>query len=56
MNCQRCDEDGVLHQYAYEATSPHACDTSGYWTPEEAVGELPRPFFISQAVNNVMQV
>ncbi|KAL2097842.1 hypothetical protein ACEWY4_007049 [Coilia grayii] len=38
VNCQRCDEDGVLHQYAHEATSPHGCDTSGYWTPEEAVG------------------
>ncbi|KAG5285551.1 hypothetical protein AALO_G00004680 [Alosa alosa] len=38
VNCQRCDEDGVLHQYAHEASSPHACDTSGYWTPEEAVG------------------
>ncbi|XP_030629408.1 pappalysin-2 [Chanos chanos] len=38
VNCQQCDEGGALHQYAYEATSPHACDNSGYWTPEEAVG------------------
>ncbi|XP_072544343.1 pappalysin-2 [Salminus brasiliensis] len=38
VNCQLCDEHGVLHQYAFEATSPHTCDTSGYWTPEEAVG------------------
>uniref|UniRef100_A0A3P8SDJ0 Pappalysin 2 n=1 Tax=Amphiprion percula TaxID=161767 RepID=A0A3P8SDJ0_AMPPE len=30
--------DGVFHQYAYEATSPRICDTSGYWTPEEAIG------------------
>uniref|UniRef100_A0A4W6BSM2 Pappalysin 2 n=1 Tax=Lates calcarifer TaxID=8187 RepID=A0A4W6BSM2_LATCA len=33
-----CEKDGVFHQYAYEATSPRICDTSGYWTPEEAVG------------------
>ncbi|XP_009296921.1 pappalysin-2 isoform X2 [Danio rerio] len=38
MNCQLCDENGALHQYAHEATSPHACDSTGYWTPEEAVG------------------
>ncbi|XP_062849988.1 pappalysin-2 [Trichomycterus rosablanca] len=38
VNCQLCDEHGVFHQYAYKATSPHSCDTSGYWTPEEAVG------------------
>ncbi|XP_028834109.1 pappalysin-2 isoform X2 [Denticeps clupeoides] len=38
VSCQSCDENGVLHQYAYEATSPHTCDSSGYWTPEEAVG------------------
>lgn len=38
INCQLCDENGALHQYAHEATSPHACDSTGYWTPEEAVG------------------
>ncbi|XP_016302321.1 pappalysin-2-like [Sinocyclocheilus anshuiensis] len=38
MSCHLCDENGALHQYAYEATSPHACDSTGYWTPEEAVG------------------
>ncbi|KAI5103983.1 pappalysin-2 isoform X1, partial [Silurus meridionalis] len=38
VNCQLCDEHGALHQYAYKATSPHSCDSSGYWTPEEAVG------------------
>uniref|UniRef100_A0A667XQM6 Pappalysin 2 n=1 Tax=Myripristis murdjan TaxID=586833 RepID=A0A667XQM6_9TELE len=31
-------KDGVFHQYAHEATSPRICDTSGYWTPEEAIG------------------
>uniref|UniRef100_A0A4W4EG09 Sushi domain-containing protein n=1 Tax=Electrophorus electricus TaxID=8005 RepID=A0A4W4EG09_ELEEL len=38
VNCQLCDVHGVLHQYASEASSPHVCDTSGYWSPEEAVG------------------
>ncbi|KTF92531.1 hypothetical protein cypCar_00036778 [Cyprinus carpio] len=38
MNCHLCDENGIFHQYAHEATSPHACDSTGYWTPEEAVG------------------
>ncbi|XP_060787136.1 pappalysin-2 isoform X1 [Neoarius graeffei] len=38
VNCQLCDEHGALHQYAHKATSPHSCDSSGYWTPEEAVG------------------
>lgn len=38
MNCHLCDENGALQQYAHEATSPHACDSTGYWTPEEAVG------------------
>ncbi|XP_051556019.1 pappalysin-2-like [Myxocyprinus asiaticus] len=38
VSCQLCDENGAFHQYAYEATSPHACDSTGYWTPEEAVG------------------
>ncbi|KAF3858509.1 hypothetical protein F7725_011710 [Dissostichus mawsoni] len=37
INCGDCEKDGVLHQYASEATSPRICDTSGYWTPEEAV-------------------
>lgn len=39
INCGDCEKDGVFHQYAYEATSPHICDTSGYWTPDEAVGQ-----------------
>ncbi|XP_034038636.1 pappalysin-2 [Thalassophryne amazonica] len=38
INCGDCEKDGVFHQYAYEASSPRICDTSGYWTPEEAVG------------------
>ncbi|AWP04621.1 putative pappalysin-2 isoform 2 [Scophthalmus maximus] len=38
INCGDCEKDGIFHQYAYEATSPRICDTSGYWTPEEAVG------------------
>lgn len=39
VNCGDCEKDGVFHQYAHEATSPRICDTSGYWTPEEAVGQ-----------------
>uniref|UniRef100_A0A8C5I363 Sushi domain-containing protein n=1 Tax=Gouania willdenowi TaxID=441366 RepID=A0A8C5I363_GOUWI len=38
VNCGDCEKDGVFHQFAYEATSPRVCDTSGYWTPEEAIG------------------
>ncbi|XP_038860479.1 pappalysin-2-like [Salvelinus namaycush] len=38
VNCRDCEADGVFHQYAYEATSPRVCDSSGYWTPEEAIG------------------
>nr|XP_046265023.1 pappalysin-2 [Scatophagus argus] len=38
INCGDCEKDGVFHQYAHEATSPRICDTSGYWTPEEAIG------------------
>ncbi|XP_068197648.1 pappalysin-2 isoform X1 [Antennarius striatus] len=38
VNCGDCEKDGIFHQYAHEATSPRICDTSGYWTPEEAVG------------------
>ncbi|XP_028987725.1 pappalysin-2 [Betta splendens] len=38
IDCGNCEKDGVFHQYAYAATSPRICDTSGYWTPEEAVG------------------
>uniref|UniRef100_A0A3Q0QS71 Pappalysin 2 n=1 Tax=Amphilophus citrinellus TaxID=61819 RepID=A0A3Q0QS71_AMPCI len=33
-----CMKDGIFHQYAYEASSTRICDTSGYWTPEEATG------------------
>ncbi|KAJ6654685.1 hypothetical protein lerEdw1_006707 [Lerista edwardsae] len=36
--CGDCAEDGTFSQYAYEASSPRICDSSGYWTPEEAVG------------------
>uniref|UniRef100_A0A3Q3M245 Pappalysin 2 n=1 Tax=Mastacembelus armatus TaxID=205130 RepID=A0A3Q3M245_9TELE len=38
INCGDCEKDGVFHQYADAASSPRICDTSGYWTPEEAVG------------------
>uniref|UniRef100_A0A3B3ZES9 Sushi domain-containing protein n=1 Tax=Periophthalmus magnuspinnatus TaxID=409849 RepID=A0A3B3ZES9_9GOBI len=38
VDCGLCESDGVFHQYAFEAASPRVCDTSGYWTPEEAVG------------------
>ncbi|XP_078791697.1 pappalysin-2 isoform X3 [Oryzias latipes] len=38
ISCGDCEKDGVFHQYAYEASSPRICDTSGYWTPEEATG------------------
>ncbi|KAG7456967.1 hypothetical protein MATL_G00241530 [Megalops atlanticus] len=38
VSCRYCEDDGTFHQYAHEATSPRACDSSGYWTPEEAVG------------------
>ncbi|KAM8728606.1 pappalysin-2 [Acanthopagrus schlegelii] len=38
INCGDCEKDSVFHQYAHEASSPRICDTSGYWTPEEAVG------------------
>ncbi|XP_077392570.1 pappalysin-2 [Festucalex cinctus] len=38
VNCGECEKDGVFHQYAYEATSPRICDTSGYWAPDEAIG------------------
>ncbi|XP_015273228.1 PREDICTED: pappalysin-2 [Gekko japonicus] len=36
--CGNCAEDGTFSQYAHEASSPRICDSSGYWTPEEAVG------------------
>ncbi|XP_054977194.1 pappalysin-2 [Sorex araneus] len=36
--CRACSEDGTFHQYAHKASSPRVCDSSGYWTPEEAVG------------------
>ncbi|KAL4656120.1 pappalysin-2 [Arapaima gigas] len=38
VNCRSCSEVGALLQYVDKATSPRACDSSGYWTPEEAVG------------------
>ncbi|XP_074859422.1 pappalysin-2 [Carettochelys insculpta] len=36
--CGDCAEDGTFSQYVHEASSPRVCDSSGYWTPEEAVG------------------
>eukprot|EP00079_Xenopus_tropicalis_P008425 XP_002931515.3 PREDICTED: pappalysin-2 [Xenopus tropicalis] len=36
--CESCSSDGSFYQYAYHASSPRICDSSGYWTPEEAVG------------------
>ncbi|XP_039591587.1 pappalysin-2 isoform X2 [Polypterus senegalus] len=36
--CEQCNENGAFLQYAYYATSPRKCDSSGYWTPEEAIG------------------
>uniref|UniRef100_A0A8D0GZS7 Pappalysin 2 n=1 Tax=Sphenodon punctatus TaxID=8508 RepID=A0A8D0GZS7_SPHPU len=36
--CGYCAEDGTFRQYVYEAFSPRICDSSGYWTPQEAVG------------------
>lgn len=37
--CDDCAEDGTFHQYVHEASSPRVCDSSGYWTPEEAEGK-----------------
>ncbi|KAM4642162.1 pappalysin-2 [Discoglossus pictus] len=37
-DCGFCAADGSFHQYVHQATSPRVCDSSGYWTPEEAVG------------------
>ncbi|XP_047561665.1 pappalysin-2 [Lutra lutra] len=36
--CGACTEDGTFHQYVHTASSRRVCDSSGYWTPEEAVG------------------
>uniref|UniRef100_A0A8C8RBA6 Pappalysin 2 n=1 Tax=Pelusios castaneus TaxID=367368 RepID=A0A8C8RBA6_9SAUR len=36
--CGDCAEDGTFSQYVHQASSPRVCDSSGYWTPEEAVG------------------
>lgn len=38
--CDDCAEDGTFRQYVHEASSPRVCDSSGYWTPEEAEGTL----------------
>ncbi|KAM6948741.1 LOW QUALITY PROTEIN: pappalysin-2 [Aplochiton taeniatus] len=38
VSCSDCEADGTFHQYAHKASSPRVCDTSGYWTPEEAIG------------------
>lgn len=37
--CDSCAEDGTFRQYVHEASSPRVCDSSGYWTPEEAEGK-----------------
>ncbi|XP_061746548.1 pappalysin-2-like [Nerophis ophidion] len=39
VSCQECEGGGVFQQYAQEATSTRVCDTSGYWTPDEAIGK-----------------
>lgn len=39
MLCDDCAEDGTFRQYVHEASSPRVCDSSGYWTPEEAEGK-----------------
>ncbi|XP_068921606.1 pappalysin-2 [Petaurus breviceps papuanus] len=36
--CGVCTEDGTFRQYVHSASSRRVCDSSGYWTPEEAVG------------------
>nr|XP_035973072.1 pappalysin-2 isoform X1 [Halichoerus grypus] len=36
--CGACTEDGTFRQYVHTASSRRVCDSSGYWTPEEAVG------------------
>ncbi|KAM6219051.1 pappalysin-2 [Rhynchocyon petersi] len=36
--CEACTEDGTFRQYVHTASSRRVCDSSGYWTPEEAVG------------------
>ncbi|XP_044904337.1 pappalysin-2 isoform X1 [Felis catus] len=36
--CGACTEDGTFRQYVHAASSRRVCDSSGYWTPEEAVG------------------
>ncbi|XP_007935798.1 pappalysin-2 [Orycteropus afer afer] len=36
--CGACTEDGMFRQYVHTASSRRVCDSSGYWTPEEAVG------------------
>ncbi|XP_040840242.1 pappalysin-2 [Ochotona curzoniae] len=36
--CGSCAEDGTFRQYVHMASSRRVCDSSGYWTPEEAVG------------------
>ncbi|XP_038156424.1 pappalysin-2 [Cyprinodon tularosa] len=51
IDCGDCEKDGVFHQYAFQASSPRICDTSGYWTPEEAVG----PPDVEQACEHSLQ-
>ncbi|XP_067584830.1 pappalysin-2 isoform X2 [Pseudorca crassidens] len=36
--CGACTEEGTFRQYVHTASSRRVCDSSGYWTPEEAVG------------------
>ncbi|XP_015222644.2 pregnancy-associated plasma protein A, pappalysin 1a [Lepisosteus oculatus] len=36
--CDKCQEGGVLIQYASNASSPRPCAPSGHWSPREAEG------------------
>ncbi|KAG8436836.1 hypothetical protein GDO86_007790 [Hymenochirus boettgeri] len=38
LPCESCAADGSFYQYVYQASSPRICDSSGYWTPKEAIG------------------
>lgn len=44
--CGACTEDGTFRQYVHSASSRRVCDSSGYWTPEEAVGKGPWLFHL----------
>ncbi|XP_064420709.1 pappalysin-1 [Latimeria chalumnae] len=36
--CDKCMENAVLVQYAFNASSPRPCDPAGHWSPHEAEG------------------